>query len=279
MNEDSFIIGDAGGTSTQWRLSKGGKISQFKTIGFNAYTHSVEDLIKDIRDVFGGALEGINTVHFYAAGADIPEQKRGVSQRLSSVFHGIPTVENDLVGVSRALCGTSPGNVCILGTGANACQYDGEQVDKVSASLGYVLGDEGSGAYMGKKLLTKVFRGQLDIKVIEAFQQTFDLTSHHVLDTIYNKPKPNHFLASFANFISDHRNDPEVYQLIYRAFMDFFDAFFPGDIEGEVFHFSGSIAYYFSDILRQVGADRGIQIKNIVESPIAGLLLYHQNYG
>lgn len=278
MKEHSFIVGDAGGTGTQWRIVRGGGISQFTTVGFNAYTHNIDELIRDIHDRIGAELNGISNIYLYAAGVNVPSQKKETEEKLSNVFDATPKVENDLLGVARSLCGTDPGNVCILGTGANACYYNGESVDKVGASLGYVLGDEGSGAYLGKKFLTKVFRAQMDQSIIENFNEAFDLTSHNVIETLYNQPKPNHFLASFANFIAGHKNHPDVYRLIYSAFEDFFNAFFLAGSDGE-FHFSGSIAYYFSDILRQVGIDMDFQIKNIVESPIAGLVLYHKENG
>lgn len=278
MKEHAFIVGDAGGTSTQWRIVRGEVISQFSTVGFNAYTHKVDDLIRDIYDRIGAELSGITHVYLYAAGVDVLSQKKETEEKLSSVFDAKPQVENDLLGVARSLCGTSEGNVCILGTGANACYYDGETVDKVGASLGYILGDEGSGAYLGKKMLAKIFRGQIDKSIVKMFNDNFNLTSHNVIEILYNQPKPNHFLASFANFIASHKNHPDVYEMIYGAFQDFFNAFFPKG-SNQAFHFSGSIAYYFSDILRQVGSDSGIRIKNVVESPIAGLVLYHKENG
>lgn len=279
MTNQNFIVGDAGGTSTQWRVVNEGKISQFETTGFNAYTHNIQDFVKSIKDELGD-LQDESPVFLYAAGVDTLEQKVEAEKELSKVFSGNVIVENDLVGVARSLCGDNNGNVCILGTGANACYYNGNTVSKVGASLGYVLGDEGSGAYMGKKLLMKVFRNQFDSNIIEKFATSFELNAHKAIQKIYHEPKPNHFLGSFAPFLYDHRNHPEIYRLIYDAFCDFHEAFFTNNNHPEeVFHFSGSIAFYFSDILRQVGADKGFSIKNIVQSPIAGLVLYHQNHG
>ncbi|MEQ8629410.1 hypothetical protein [Ekhidna sp.] len=277
---DSFIVGDAGGTSTQWRVVKGENIQQFETIGFNAYTHNVNDLKTSISQTFGKEIEKEVPVYFYAAGVDTDEQTEEVKKELSEVFDNNIQIENDLLGVARGLCGKEEGNVCILGTGANACFYNGHGVNKVSASLGYVLGDEGSGAYLGKKMMTKIFRGQFSEEIITRFQDKFELTSHQVIQQIYHQPKPNHFLASFAKFIYDNRNHPEIHQLITQSFNDFFDAFFHSfEYHSLPFHFSGSIAYYFSDILREVGNERGFLIRNVVQSPIAGLVLYHQKHG
>ncbi len=280
MTDSSFIVGDAGGTKTQWRVFKHGEISQFNTIGFNAYTHDLSDLKESIQQNLGYVLEKEIPVYFYAAGVDTEEQKDEVENELREVLGQKLFVRNDLVGAARALCGNKPGNVCILGTGSNACYYNGSKVNKVSASLGYVLGDEGSGAYLGKKLMMGVFREQLPREIIDTFQKEFDLSSHKVIQQIYHKPKPNHFLASFAPFVLRHKSYPEIYELIYNSFADFYHAFFfKNQHADEVFNFSGSIAYHFSDILRQVGIDKGFKIRNIVESPIAGLVLYHQNHG
>ncbi|MEQ9465819.1 MAG: hypothetical protein RLN88_00325 [Ekhidna sp.] len=279
MANQSFIVGDAGGTNTQWRVVKNGAIQQFETIGFNAYTHNLDDLKTSIRQTFSDHISKQDPVFFYAAGVDTPRQAAETASSLQEVLGDQLLVANDLVGVARSLCGKEVGNVCILGTGANACYYDGNSVNKVSASLGYVLGDEGSGAYMGKKLMMGVFRDHFSKEVIDLFQETFHLTSHEVIQRIYHQPRPNHFLASFATFIYQHRNHPEIYQLIYSAFEDFFQAFFLKNQHPDLlFHFSGSIAYFFSDILRQVGNERGINIKTIVQSPISGLVLYHQQY-
>ncbi|MEP5614073.1 MAG: N-acetylglucosamine kinase [Cyclobacteriaceae bacterium] len=280
MGDSSFIVGDAGGTKTQWRVFREGKISQFSTIGFNAYTHNLEDLRESIAQNLSDELTVATPVYLYAAGVDTEEQKLEVENALREVLGQKLKVRNDLVGASRALCGDKPGNVCILGTGANACYYDGSTVNKVSASLGYVLGDEGSGAYLGKKLMMGVFREQISKDVIDAFQEEFNLTSHKVIQQIYHKPRPNHFLASFAPFVLKHKSNPEIYRLIYDAFVDFHHAFFfRNEHASEALHFSGSIAYHFSDVLRQVGLDKEFEIKNIVESPIAGLVLYHQDHG
>lgn len=277
LTNKSFIVGDAGGTNTQWRIVREGKISQFETSGFNAYTHKIEDFKKSIQGDIQASLDDL-PVFLYAAGVDTLEQKNETERELKEIFAQSITVENDLIGVARALCGNEEGNVCILGTGSNACFYDGVYVNKVGASLGYVLGDEGSGAYMGKKLLMKIFRNQIDSQIVKKFSESFDLNAHEAIQQIYHQPKPNHFLASFAPFLFENRNHPEIYQLIYSSFCDFYDAFFSKEeYRDQLFHFSGSIAFHFSDILRQVGSDRGFSIKNIIQSPIAGLVLYHQN--
>ncbi len=279
MPDSSFIVGDAGGTKTAWRVVDRDNIQQFTTIGFNAHTHSLSDLKENIAQALGAEAHRGRPVYLYAAGVNTAEQKEEAEVELRQVMGKDLIVENDLLGTARALCEKKQGNICILGTGSNACFYNGEHVNKVSASLGYILGDEGSGAYLGKKLLMKIFRNQVDEDIIDSFQKEYDLTPHRVIQQIYHKPIPNHFLASFAPFILKHREHPEIYQLIYEAFKDFYHAFFAkNEHENKAFYFSGSIAYHFSDVLRKVGRDHDFQIRNIIESPIAGLVLYHQQY-
>jgi len=274
---DSFIVADAGGTSTQWRVVLNGKIDQFETIGFNAYTHNLEDLKTSIRQTLGAETFEIPT-YVYAAGIATQEQKEIVTKSLSEIFLSGLSVENDLIGVARGLCGREEGNACILGTGSNACYYDGVGVNSVSASLGYVLGDEGSGAHLGKKLMIGVFRGQFEKEIIESFQREYNLTSHDVIQRIYHQPRPNHFLASFALFVHKNRHHPEMYRLVINAFEAFFDGFFQQSDKLDIpFSFSGSIAWHFSDMLREVAGSKGLYLKSIVQSPVSGLVLYHQN--
>ncbi len=277
---NSFIVGDAGGTGTQWRVVRGGEILQFETIGFNAYTHNLDDLKTNIQQVFGDFIDKDSPKYIYAAGVDTIQQKEEVTTQLGSIFHANVMIENDLVGVARSLCGKEQGNVCILGTGSNACYYDGESVNKVSASLGYVLGDEGSGADLGKKLMMGVFRGRFASEIVTEFQDRFQLTSYDAIQKIYHQPRPNHFLASFAKFVHEHRSHPDIYQMICGVFENFFDAFFFDSSAKEVpFYFSGSIAWHFSDILGDVAKKQGLHIRHIAQSPISGLVLYHQQYG
>ncbi len=280
MDKKILIVGDAGGTSTQWRVIEGDNILQYETIGFNAYTHSIEDFKASIVDTFGEKITKNNLTYLYAAGIETPEQSIEISSSMQDVFGKNLLVKNDLLGVTRSLCGKESSNVCILGTGSNACVYDGKQVKKVGASLGYILGDEGSGAYLGKIFLTGIYRNKFSKKIIDAFINEFHLPSHEMIQHLYHQPKPNHFLASFSPFIYKHRNELEIYTMVFQSFMDFFKVFFGEQILTKLpFHFSGSIAWFFSDILKEVGNKKGVVIKKIVQSPISGLALYHQKYG
>lgn len=274
MANKTILIADAGGTSTDWRLIRDSKIQQFVTGGFNLFTHPVDQLKQEILSLNIGAVD---EVFFYSAGADTKEQRQSLSDELSEVFGVLPNVENDLLGAARATCGSTPGFVGILGTGANASYYDGNQVEKVSASLGYVLGDEGSGAYLGKQLLKCIYRSEFQKSIIEAYQNHFHLPVDQAIRNLYASNRPNQYLASFVPFLADHKNEPEIYRLIHRSFQDFFEAFFKHTHVNHPIHFVGSIAFHFSDILRQAAVDSNLMVGTIIASPIAGLVLYHQH--
>jgi N-acetylglucosamine kinase-like BadF-type ATPase len=272
---NTILIGDAGGTNTQWRFLDKAGIAQFTTIGFNAFTHSLSEFVLDIQN---NVPLDADRVYLYAAGIETNAQKEKIIHQLRGVLKSSPFLANDLLAAARATCLDQPGYACILGTGSNASFYDGKQVEKVSASLGYLLGDEGSGAYLGKMLLKKLFRKQLDPTIVKDFMEYHPLSVAETIQTLYQSEKPGVYLAQFSNFISNHINHPEIYRMVYDAFDAFFDAFFQKKPLDYPLHFVGSIAFHYAAILRQVGQDLSYQIQTIIESPIAGLTHYHQKY-
>ena len=277
-NEKSFIVGDAGSSNTQWIIVNQQDIKQIKTSGFNPYTHSLNKFKETISQSL--PKESFSNVYLYVAGADTKEMNQHISKELFECFGVKPIVENDLLGAARALCEKEKGYVCILGTGSNASFYDGNSVLNITTSLGYVLGDEGSGAYLSKQLLQSIFRKTISSSLVSNFWEKYSITLSQILYKIYNEPCPNRYLASFVSFLSMNKDHEQVYQIIYHGFMDFFKAFFQDKHKDEYpLNFSGSVAYYFSDILKQAAIDSGYFIKRIVQSPIEGLTLYHQKYG
>jgi N-acetylglucosamine kinase-like BadF-type ATPase len=184
----------------------------------------------------------------------------------------------DLLAAARALCGREAGIACIIGTGSNTCLYDGEKITGNVANLGWILADEGSGTNIGRKFLVAYLREKLSPELAAQFHARFPFTREEFLEKVYQQEKPSAFLASFMKFIFQHLKDPYCYQLVYNSFAELYEENvmrYPGYQNLKV-HFVGSVAFYFSDILRQVANDKGITVKNILESPIAGLTLYHQ---
>ncbi|MEM6359837.1 MAG: N-acetylglucosamine kinase [Bacteroidota bacterium] len=277
-----ILIADTGATTSSWRLiGKHGDISQFQTHGFNPYYQETGALEKSIRnsEVARNSAEVVH-VFYYGAGCGTEANRFLVKEVLLKVFTEAEVyVYDDMTAACRALCGSEQGIVCILGTGANSCFYDGDEPSYQVASLGFILGDEGSGAYLGKALLADYLRNDLPENLSERIKKRFDLTREKVLDKIYNNELPARYMAGFTKFIFQNIKEPYAYRTVYDAFSLFFDRNvlkYP-QVQSVPVHFSGSVGFYFSNILRQVGNDKGVVIRNIIESPVAGLTLYHKN--
>jgi glucosamine kinase len=278
-----ILIADSGGSKTDWRfILKDGSIGQASAPGFNPYYQPVEDLKKTLTEILvphvSRSSEAVEKIFFYGAGVSSLKNQLTVKSALLEFFpEAHIEIGWDLLAAARALCGHEPGIACILGTGSNSCLYDGKSIVENVANLGWILADEGSGANIGKKFLVDYLRKKMPEKLSQQFQARFPLTREEFLEKVYQHEKPSAFLASFAKFIFQHLKEPYCYKLVYDSFEEFYEnnvMKYAGYKNLKV-HFTGSIAFYFSDILRQVANDKGITVKNILEGPIAGLTLYH----
>ncbi len=275
-----ILIADSGSTKTDWRMiDAGGKIHQARTVGINPYHQSVEHIANVLQQLLPQLSGEIRQIYFYGAGCANAAISRVVEQALHQVFPRADTqVASDLMAAARALCGHEPGIACILGTGANSCLYDGQAIVDNVPPLGYVLGDEGSGAYLGKELLNRYLKRDVPEPLHRQFAERYPTTSDEVLDHVYRQPQANRYLAGFSRFAFDHLHHPYVVKMVYDGFRQFFEKNvmkYEKHTQQRV-HFTGSIAFYYSNILRQVASDLGISAQNITESPIAGLTLYHR---
>jgi len=275
------IIADSGGSKIDWRLlKKDGTIGQASSTGFNHYYQPLEHLKKIIQDsLLPQVHEAVSKIFYYGTGVSSDKNVQSIQALFAEHFpQATSEVGWDLLAAARALCGREPGIACILGTGSNSCLYDGEKITDNVANLGWILADEGSGTYMGKRLVFDYFRHEMPDNVAKQFQARFPWTREEVLEKVYQLEKPGAFLASFAKFIFQHLNEPYCYQLAYKSLAAFFEnnVMKYNNYKNLRVHFTGSIGFYFSDVLRQVANDKGITVKNILEGPIAGLTLYHQ---
>jgi N-acetylglucosamine kinase-like BadF-type ATPase len=274
------IIADSGSTKTHWVIvsSNGEKKSLFSE-GINPYfldAHKIEEIVKAcFKDV---ALQEVEEVHFYGAGCALPEKCAIVQKGLAKVFPKADIQTNsDLLAAAHALFGQGSGVACILGTGSNAAVYDGNNfVDKIQ-SLGYLLGDEGSGSYIGKLLLQQYFRKEMPADLRAYFEAKYNLDTPEVLDRLYKKSFPNRYLASFTTFVSDYSQNDYIQEIVRIAFRDFVKYQLSSlKIEDELkIGFVGSIAYYFQDILKQELAKEGYSLSQILKEPIHNLVDYH----
>ncbi len=276
-----ILIADSGASKTDWRvIDKSGEISQHRGIGFNPNYQTSEEMSNELQEDFLLNLrDDIETIHYYGSGCASPKNRLQVEHALRNVFkHAEINVDHDLMAAAKATCGTEAGIACILGTGSNSCDYDGEFIVDKRHAPGYILGDEGGGAYIGRKFLQDFIHEEMPKKIHNMVMDKFQLEYHDIIEHIYQRPFPGRYMASFCRFISENKNDPYCYMLFYNAFNDFFKKHVMKykNFKDKPVSFAGSIAFYNSDILRSAAFDAGIHIKIILEGPIAGLTLYHQ---
>lgn len=275
-----MIIVDSGSTKTHWCLIDENGEKLIQTLGINPYQMNNEAIQEVLKKELSPYLNGevVHSVHFYGAGCSTDLKCSLLDNVLQDFFTSANIkVHHDLLGAARALCGREKGIACILGTGCNSCYYDGEAIQDQIHSLGYVLGDEGSGAYIGKLLIRDYYQGTMPLEVHQLFQEEYNPVLENILDRVYNHPQPNRFLASFCPFISTNISHPYLYNLVSSSFDEFFEKHVLRFEKAKTskIHFLGSIAFHFSDILKESAKKAGLQIGSIYESPIKGLVDYH----
>lgn len=275
----NILIADSGSTKTDWCVAEDGKIlRRIKAGGINPVFLSDEELCDATRDV-ARQLEDIRpeAIHFYGAGC-IPTQAERVIRALREAFPATDRVEvaSDMLGAARALCGHQAGIACILGTGSNSCFYDGERIVANVSPLGFILGDEGSGAVLGRLLVGALLKNQLTPGLKEAFLEQYALTPTDIIERVYRRPLPNRFLASLSPFLAEHLEDAGVHQLVLDAFRDFLRRnVMQYDWQAHDVHFCGSIAWHYKKILAEAAVSLGIRIGQVIQSPMEGLVRYH----
>lgn len=271
------LIADSGSTKTEWVLiEKGTVLKQLITKGINPFFQTEEEICAELKVTLIPQLESgkILQIHFFGAGCALPERKAQVSNALKVLFANAEiSVESDLLGAARALLGREKGIACILGTGSNSCFYDGENIVQNVSPLGFILGDEGSGAVLGKLFMGDCMKNQLPETLRDKFMDEYQLTPATILDRVYKQPFPNRFLASFMPFLAAHQHEPAVYNLIYNAFVAFFRRnVMQYDYKRNPLCFTGSVAFYFADILRKAAADCDLRVDKIEKNPMKGLV-------
>jgi N-acetylglucosamine kinase-like BadF-type ATPase len=279
-----ILIADGGSTKTSWcQLSDAGQRVYFNTEGYNPDFVNTQDIINSLSKSLPDTLprEEVREIYFYGAGVSSPAKAEVIAAAMREIFSGANKVEvtEDLLAAARALLGHQPGFAAILGTGTNSCIYDGQKITHNVDSLGYFLGDEGSGSFLGKRLLRDYLRGLLPDGLQEALKEEYHLgTRNEIIDRLYNQPLPNRFLASFAKFAYDHNNVSYCRQIVVEAFEAFFQNIvlhYP-NYQDYTFNCIGSVGYNFRDALTQVANGHGMQVSKIIRSPIDDLVSFHE---
>jgi N-acetylglucosamine kinase-like BadF-type ATPase len=274
------LIADSGSTKCEWYLLDEGKKKRFFTHGISPYFLSGQQILELLQNEALPKLSkiSISEVFFYGTGCKNPRNRKLMKNCLQKVFpESYVYVDHDLMGAARALCGNEKGIACILGTGSNSCYFNGNKIAKNSPGIGYVLGDEGSGAYLGKKVLQYYLYKTFDEELAVRFQEKFNSSDSEILEHIYKQPLPNRYMASFAVFLADNRGHYMVENIIEDGLNDFFFQHLYKYRESWRFpvHFTGGVAFGFKDVLKELCLTYKIELGNVIRNPMDGLIKYH----
>jgi N-acetylglucosamine kinase-like BadF-type ATPase len=276
-----LLVADSGSTKCDWLFtSTGQEEGRFHTMGFNPFFHSSELIANEIlaNKELAAMAPKVEQLFFYGAGASSLDRCAVVENGLKHVFKNATiVVDHDLTGAVYATCGTEPGISCILGTGSNSCYFDGAEIHEEVPALGYVLGDEASGTFYGKELLRLFLYNELPTEIHDGLIETYGLTKEEIFAAVYNRPNANVYLASFMRFLSDHRENRWVRDLIYNGFSQFINIhIWKYKMHKEVpIHFVGSVAFHFQELLREACKIHRLQVGVITSEPVVNLLSFH----
>jgi glucosamine kinase len=274
------LIADSGATKAEWSLIGSGKQKTFLTQGISPYFLNKEQIIALLLKELKPKLKNIeiNEIHYYGTGCANPNNAKQVKKAIRQVFPDADVeVNHDLLAAARALCGDKKGIASILGTGSNSCYYNGKRIVQNSPGLGYVLGDEGSGAYLGKKVIQYYLYNTFDDELKGRFDLTYLTNASEILDNVYKKPLPNRYLAGFVMFLAENRGHYMIENIIEDCLNDFFFTHLCKYKETwtNPVNFAGSVAYGFRDVLEQLCHSYEFELGKILKKPMSGLIEYH----
>lgn len=275
------LIADSGATKAEWCLLNKGKNKSFYTQGISPYFLNTDQIAQLVREELITQLGDITVerIFYYGTGCSNPENVKSVKKALLKNFRGAAVqVHTDLMAAARAVCGHEKGIACILGTGSNSCYFNGKTIVKNSPGLGYVLGDEGSGAYLGKKVLQYYLYNTFDEDLRARFDARFVTNTVEILDNVYKKPLPNRYLASFAMFLAENRGHYMIENIIEDGLNDFFFQHLCkyAEVWKYPVSFVGSVAYGFRDVIKDLCSSYEFDLGKIIQKPMEGLVAFHK---
>ncbi|HSO85075.1 MAG TPA: BadF/BadG/BcrA/BcrD ATPase family protein [Draconibacterium sp.] len=276
------LIADSGSTKTSWCLSgENGFTEYFSTGGLNPFFRNTEDIANELREKLIPKINAeVDGIYFYGAGI-INEEKGNIVR--NALFQFFPKakieVQSDLLAAARATLGIKKGIACILGTGSNSCLYNGAEIIEHVPPLGFILGDEGSGAVIGRKLVGDFLKGIMPENISDKFKNQFQLTYADFLEGVYKKEKPNKFLSQFVPFVKENIADEYCINLVENSFEEFIkrNIFRYSGFRGQPICFVGSVAFHFQDQLKNVLKKNHLQFNLVLKEPLKGLLKFHIN--
>ncbi len=280
-----IAIVDSGSTKSDWIVleKEGEEIFRTSTIGFNPYFISSNDIVKELKqnESLMEVVDNLTHIFFYGAGCSAPNLNKIVEVALGEVFPKTKSiVDHDLLGAAYAAYNGRPAVVCILGTGSNSCYFDGNTLREETHSLAFILGDEGSGNNLGKRLLQAYFLKKMPRHLSRAFDERYGITIHDLNENVYKNKFANKYLASFSRFVADHKYEPFIQKLVYDSLRDFIvNQVLPyPEARNSEINFIGSVAYYYEETLKSVAAEYHLNIGVVVRKPIDSLVQYHKLY-
>jgi len=275
-----IIIADSGSTKCEWTLVNGKKKKTVFTMGISPYFLNeiqIKDLVeKEVKPAVRS--ESIDAIYYYGTGCKSAANRAMIRKAIRKVFPDTEVmVDHDLMGAARALCGDGKGIACILGTGSNSCYFNGKKIIKNSPGLGYVLGDEGSGAYLGKKVVQYYLYNTFDDELKFRFEDTFKTSDVEILDNVYKQPLPNRYLASYTMFLAENRGHFMVENIIEDGLNDFFFQHICKYRESWSLpiNFVGGVASGFKDVIKDLCSSYELELGKILKNPMEGLIKYH----
>lgn len=277
-----ILIADCGSTKIDWCAIDGSSVvARFSTTGINALLMTEEQIRETLGKELRSQVDGlpIDEVYYYGAGCLFDHICENVRRAIKANVPSAKKIEvdTDLLAAARALCGDKPGIACIMGTGSNSCYYDGQKIADNVSPLGYILGDEGSGAVLGKLLVGDVLKRQIPDALCEKFLKQYDLDRQKIIESVYKKPGANRFLASLSPFLLQNIEEPAIHRLVLNAFK----SFFVRNVENYSGYktmpvgFVGSVAYHYREVLAEAAKPMEITIGAILKSPMDGLIEFH----
>ena len=276
------LIADSGATKAEWCVVSKGKVKTVFTQGISPYFLTKEQIRQVLEKELLPKIKNhqINEVYYYGTGLGNPDNAKLLRSVLKQVFNKAKKVEaeHDLMAAARALCGNKKGIACILGTGSNSCFYNGKKIVKNSPGLGFILGDEGSGAYLGKKVVQYYLYGTFDEDLKARFENKYKISKMDILEAVYKKPMPNRYLASYALFLAENRGHYMIENIIEDGLSDFFFNHLYKYRESwtNPINFVGGVAWGFRDVLKELCKMYELELGTILKNPMEGLIKHHK---
>jgi len=276
-----ILIADSGSTKAEWCLLDGKKRKTIYTQGISPYFLNTDQIQQLLETELKKKMKNVepDEIYYYGTGCNNPENVQSIKLALKKTFiKATISINSDLLGAAKALCGNEKGVACILGTGSNSCFYNGKKIIKNSPGLGFILGDEGSGAYMGKKVVQYYLYNTFDPDLMDRFNAKYNTNRVEILDAVYKKALPNRYLAGFVPFLIENRGHFMIENIIEDAFNDFFFNHIYKYRESWTLpiHFIGSVAFGFKDVLKEMCNSFELQLGRVLKNPMDGLVKFHR---